>query len=112
MKMQINVISIGSLILCGLEPIAHGQCPQVCDGNDNTALGNGALSRNTTCFANVAVGDSTLDSNTTGGVNTAIGGDALLFNTTGSDNAAAGFDALKGNDTGVFIRLGGKRPKI
>ncbi len=90
--------------------------PGVSTGSGNTALGDNALSSNTTGFFNTAVGfDScaantsgfentclgtfSLVSNTTGNVNTAVGTGALPSNTTGSSNTAVGVDALDLNTT-------------
>jgi hypothetical protein len=66
----------------------------------NTAVGNGALSSNTTGFNNTANGLSALRDNTTGNSNTANGRSALAVNTTGSDNTANGVSALVSNTTG------------
>ena len=80
-------------------------------GDDNTAIGTGALSRttqrltatrlsgwsalgNTTGADNTAIGASTLASNTTGNLNTAVGFHALMTNTTEGGNTALGSDAL------------------
>jgi hypothetical protein len=58
---------------------------------------------------NTAVGDGALSSNTTAGGNTAIGGDALASNTTGNSNVAlgvaAGFNATTGSNN-VYIGVG------
>jgi len=70
-------------------------------GGDNTALGAGALSSNTTGVANTALGSNALLSNTTGFANTAMGDSALINNTTGADNTALGFHALFNNTTGT-----------
>jgi uncharacterized coiled-coil protein SlyX len=69
-------------------------------GNQNTAIGFAALFRNTTGSNNLASGNEALINNTTGSYNTASGGFALLSNTTGDDNTAVGFDALVSNTTG------------
>jgi hypothetical protein len=66
----------------------------------NTAVGRGALTPNTTGTANAAFGDWALNRNTTGINNTAIGWSALALNTTGSTNTAVGFEALGSNSTG------------
>jgi hypothetical protein len=101
----------------GLSPQAQATCQQGCLPSENTALGEDALSSNTTgpfntatgfqaLFsnttgdANVATGHLALSSNTTGGFNTATGVNALLSNTTGFENTATGVDALAVNTTG------------
>ena len=77
--------------------------------NTNTAVGNSALSSNTTGISNTAVGFLSLSSNTTGIYNTASGDYALFNNTTGSTNTAVGQGAGTGanaNTTGgnnIFI---------
>ena len=65
----------------------------------NTAVGNNALSNNTTGPGNTAVGRDALASNTSGQTNTAVGFKASEANTTGSRNTAVGFNALS-NATG------------
>ena len=70
------------------------------DVNDNTAVGGGALARNTTGSYNTAFGEGALNANTGGGENTATGFQALANNTGGSSNTAVGFEALIGNTTG------------
>ena len=70
-------------------------------GNNNTALGVGALASNTTGDGNTAVGSSALRSNTTGPVNTAVGSFTLQSNTTGDNNTAVGSSALAQNTTGA-----------
>ena len=103
-----------------LSPQARAVCQEGCDTvNNNTFLGDDALSNEFTgvnntaigYFAlhsdeffgdnNTAVGFSVLTSNTTGFYNTAAGVDALIFNTTGHDNTAIGVSALYNNTTGI-----------
>lgn len=67
--------------------------------HSNTAVGNLALTANTTGTYNTAIGHDTLASNTSGADNTAIGQAALSANTTGSDNTAIGRLALQWNST-------------
>lgn len=84
----------------------------------NTALGDAALSANTTGVGNTAFGASALkvnsiglnmsafglgalSANTTGTTNSAFGANALLSNTIGSFNCAFGTNALKANTTGT-----------
>jgi Chaperone of endosialidase len=88
------------LTLFGLPQLIHAQCPQICDANNNTALGENALITNTTGDNNTAIGFEVLQANTTGRDNTAIGFQALRFNTTGIFNTASGFQALQRNTTG------------
>lgn len=73
----------------------------VSDGIDNTALGYGTLTANTTGRRNVAVGSGALNANTTGQINTAVGMGALGSNTTGSFNEAFGYLALGNNLIGT-----------
>ena len=70
------------------------------DLNLNTALGNGALSANTTGDQNTATGILALGSNTAGNENVATGAFALKLNTTGNYNVATGAAALDNNTGG------------
>ena len=70
-------------------------------GDQNTAVGAGALLSNTIGLNNTATGSFALLINTTGGGNTAIGAGALLSNTTGPDNTANGSEALFNNTSGM-----------
>src|SRR6476646_8891739 len=49
------------LALFALSHGGHAACPEVCDGNSNTGLGNAALSSLTTGQDNTAVGDIRLE---------------------------------------------------
>jgi hypothetical protein len=69
-------------------------------GDNNTAIGNNALSSTTTGIRNVATGVLSLYSNTTGFQNTAIGYHSLRYSTTGRYNTANGAQALYKNTTG------------
>jgi hypothetical protein len=69
-------------------------------GSDNTAVGNEACLANTEGDSNTAVGSFSLLSNTTGDVNTAIGSGSLVSSTTGSANSALGVGSLNSNTTG------------
>ena len=82
-----------------LPQLTHAQCPQICDSNGNTALGDEAF-LTATGSLNTAIGASALSSNTSGGDNTAIGFQALSRNTTGSLNTATGNNALELNTGG------------
>ena len=62
-------------------------------GEDNTAIGLGALYKNTTGNFNVATGVSALYSNTVGAYNTAFGAAALVSLATGTNNSALGYNA-------------------
>ena len=83
-----------------LSPQAQAACQQGCLANENTALGEDALSSNTTGDSNTATGFQALFSNTTGDSNTATGFQALFSNTTGHFNTANGVFALFRNTTG------------
>ena len=67
---------------------------------ENTIVGDGSLSANTSGASNTAVGFNSLLSNTTGSFNSAMGAGALRSNTTGSNNTAMGAGALQLNVTG------------
>jgi trimeric autotransporter adhesin len=69
-------------------------------GSYNTASGTGGLYFNTTGFNNTANGALTLLSNTTGYANTANGTHSLYNNSTGYGNTASGTYALYSNTTG------------
>jgi hypothetical protein len=67
------------------------------NGDNNTAIGNGALYSSTTGNNNTATGFDALRLNTTGNGNTANGYRALYSNTTGNGNTANGYRALYSN---------------
>ena len=90
------------LALFALSHWGHAACPEVCDGNSNTGLGNAALSSLTTGQDNTAVGEATLGSDDTGSENTAIGQFALATNHDGSWNTACGVQALSANASGQY----------
>ncbi len=69
-------------------------------GSANVAIGNDAMWSNTSGGSNIAIGDLALRDNTSGGANTAVGRSAMIENTTGSNNVALGIDALHDNETG------------
>jgi hypothetical protein len=92
-------------------------------GNANTAIGDAALTSNSSGSNNTAVGASALNSNTTGTNSTAVGhqaalnmlantndafgslalrGSATVANNTGTNNAAFGYQALVSNTSGSF----------
>lgn len=64
-------------------------------GNFNTAIGNYALTSNTTGRRQTAIGANALYTNTTGFYNTAVGPFALYSNLTGNYNTAIGVQALQ-----------------
>ena len=70
------------------------------DGDQNSAMGQGALFSNTTGTYNSAMGQSALLSNTTGTSNSAVGLNALYWNTTGTLNSVVGFQAGANITTG------------
>jgi endosialidase-like protein len=95
------------LVCLALSPATDAQCPQICDSNQNTAVGDSALISNTGTN-NTAIGFSALFNNTTGDINTANGSYALSSNTTGSGNTAMGSYALHLNNIGAFnVATGG-----
>ncbi|WP_413568825.1 hypothetical protein ACLWBD_15225 [Bdellovibrio sp. HCB117] len=91
---------------------------QVNTGQGNTAVGNQALSLNTTGISNTAVGlyalktnvssynsafgSGALSANTDGTQNVAIGAAALTENTLGNGNTAIGNGSLQSNDEGDY----------
>ena len=80
--------------------IGQGALSRTTEGKSNTALGSAALERNTTGFGNTSVGSSALRRNTMGYDNTSVGILALFLNTTGYRNTAMGGFALRSNTTG------------
>jgi len=89
-------------VAVGVYALTHNQPTSTTNGVSNTAVGNYALTTNTTGWDNTALGSSALNSNTTGGENTAVGRQALFSNTVGLDNTATGFKALRSNTTGNY----------
>ncbi|MEO6252144.1 MAG: tail fiber domain-containing protein [Ferruginibacter sp.] len=86
--------SIGSNAGNKIQPI------NINSGGSNIAIGNEALSKNTTGGRNIAIGRNTLTENISGVLNIAVGIDALKNNTTGYSNIANGFQALYANTVG------------
>ena len=70
-------------------------------GNNNTAVGNYAMSGSTVGVDNVAVGYCSLGVNIDGNYNTSIGSSALRTHTGGSNNVAIGYNAMTGSLTGT-----------
>ena len=96
----ILLLSPLALVCFALSPTARATCQEGCDlTKGSTFLGDDALISNT-WFDNTAVGDHALTANTSGGYNTAIGHTALFSNTTGFTNTATGRQALYYNTTG------------
>jgi len=79
-----------------------GPCVPSVSGStaQNTCIGTGALSSNTSGFQNTANGFRALFDNTYGSNNTASGSYSLRANTTGSNNTAIGVSSLEYNTTG------------
>ena len=82
-------------------------------GSYNTAIGNSALSKNTSGNRNIAIGNEALTANLTGECNVAIGsyqsagGDAVLsVNTAGNNNTAVGAAALAKNTASNNTAIG------
>ncbi|MEQ1734182.1 MAG: tail fiber protein [Bacteroidia bacterium] len=69
-------------------------------GGSNVAVGNQALSKNTTGTQNSVNGHQAMYSNTTGTQNVANGAYSLYYNTTGHSNIANGVYSLYYNTTG------------
>jgi hypothetical protein len=70
-------------------------------GTSNVALGDGALDDGSLSGNNnTAIGDDALSGNTSGGINTAIGGQSLRLNSTGGCNVGVGYASLFDNTTG------------
>ena len=71
----------------------------------NTAVGNRAMSANTSGSSSCAFGYAAMLNNTSGYNNTAMGIEALLNNTTGFDNTAVGAAALANQTTGAHTNV-------
>jgi hypothetical protein len=99
-KIIYPAFALFALTCFALAPATDAQCPQICDSNGNTAVGNSVLISNTTGFNNTAIGYTALYNNTTGPNNTATGWEALSSNTTGGGNTTNGVQALEVNTTG------------
>ena len=69
-------------------------------GSENTGMGIGVLSNNTSGVQNTAFGKEALQLNTTGRQNVAVGFQALLKNTSGTFNTAVGAESLEANTSG------------
>ena len=82
----------------GAQAMANGTSNS---GDNNTAIGSGALNANAGGASNTAVGASALTANTTGIENTAVGYQALNANTTASYNTSVGRNSLYLTTTGT-----------
>ncbi len=72
MKIRSGLIIIAGVVI-SVSQFIHAQCPELCDSNQNTALGQSALSNTTTGTGNTGVGFEALKSNISGSFNTAYG---------------------------------------
>jgi hypothetical protein len=94
----------------GYGAIGGGGCfvgnPGCTSGSNNTAVGNDALSDDTTGGNNTATGHQALFVTTTGSDNAAFGQFALHANVTGSNNAAVGHQALYSSGGNSNIAIG------
>src|SRR5712672_2275700 len=96
LRLALLLILLG-LACFALAPQARATCQNGCLTNENTVLGDDALSSDTTGFQNTATGFKALFSNTIGHQNTATGDDTLFNNTTGYFNTANGASTLFSN---------------
>src|SRR5580765_8231468 len=85
MKIRSSLIIVGAVF--GLSQLTWAQCPEICDSNDNTALGQSALVNNSSGMNNTAVGFQALQNSNADG-NTATGYQALMSNNSGTFNTA------------------------
>jgi hypothetical protein len=88
-----------ALACFALSPMTRADCQQGCSHPHNTFLGGDALLSNTG-YNNTAMGYGALARNTSGSDNTALGAFSLEHNTTGLDNTAIGYAALDENAVG------------
>ena len=91
-----KLASYAASVVFALSQLTCAQCPELCDSNENTAVGQSALVNNTTGMNNTAVGFQALQNSNADG-NTATGYQALLSNTSGTFNTAYGQQALSSN---------------
>lgn len=71
-------------------------------GNDNTAMGYMALTKNLGGNKNAAYGRESLYNNIGGNENTGLGYQTLYLNVSGNFNTATGTQALRGNSSGSY----------
>jgi hypothetical protein len=98
--MKIKSILIIAVVMLSLSLFIYGQCPQICDSNENTALGQSALVNTTIGGGDTAVGYQALSHNANGYSNTAIGANALYSNLNAYGNTAIGASALQNDSLG------------
>jgi len=91
---RIKLVCFVTGAVFGLSQLTWAQCPEICDSNENTALGQSALVNNTTGMNNTAVGFQALQHSNADG-NTATGYQALVSNISGTFNTAYGQQALQ-----------------
>ncbi|MHB1162905.1 MAG: immunoglobulin-like domain-containing protein [Minisyncoccota bacterium] len=98
-----NLTFNGTTLTTANDASIHGLTVGLGGGSvsSNTAVGNLALTANTTGNYNVANGTYSLYQNTFGSYNTANGSAALYSNTTGGQNTASGYNSLRANTTGT-----------
>jgi hypothetical protein len=78
-------------------------------GDRSIAIGGDALASQSTGSTNTVVGNAAMYANSTGSYNVALGGSALSSNTTASNNTAVGYQAGYSNTTGyINVFLGEK----
>lgn len=70
------------------------------EGTENTAVGDNAMTQDSTGYRNSAFGSFALGANSTGSYNLALGASALMSNTTASSNTALGALAMQANTEG------------
>ncbi len=104
-----QVTLIFALACFAFSPQAYALCQEGCLTDQNTALGESALTGLTTGSGNTAIGDSALSENTNGDNNTATGNVALAVNSTGHSNTGNGESALRNNQTGNYNTATGKK---
>jgi len=81
--------------------IGHESAKLLNDGDNNVAIGTGAMDATTASSDNIAIGRSALGGgNVTNGKAIAIGGDALQALTSGAGNTAIGYQALDAETAG------------
>lgn len=92
--------SLGFGSLSNVTPIYQMGSPNY--GEENTAIGNGALNGCDSCNGNTGIGAFALQSITNGRRNVAVGGAALYNTITGSSNVAVGSNSLVDNIDGSY----------
>jgi hypothetical protein len=79
----------------------------VLSGEQNTGVGQEALTNLTTARLNTGIGAGALQRCLSGDSNTGVGAGACFANTTGFSNTGLGYNALNGNETGSSNTLVG-----